>query len=367
MTKGNRNRTIIFTGGGTAGHVFPGLAVLEELKKTWEGEILWIGSKNGMERGIVEKAGVRYVGIPCGKFRRYFSVKNIFDLFRIAFGIVKSVKIMKKIKPAFLFSKGGFVSVPPVVAAGRSGIPVITHESDSDPGLATRINAKYADKICVSFVETLEYLKPEYKAKAVVTGNPIRKEIVYGDAEKGRAFIGAPKKQKIIFVLGGSQGALQINRLIEQIIEELTRDYFVVHQVGKASYRESRHSFYKTIIFIGAELPDIYAAADLVVSRAGANTLAEISATEKPCVLIPLMKGAGRGDQVKNARLYESRGAARVLIGEEATPENLLTVIRALFEDSNKMKRMGAAAAEIMPPAAAANIVAEINSLLSSR
>jgi UDP-N-acetylglucosamine--N-acetylmuramyl-(pentapeptide) pyrophosphoryl-undecaprenol N-acetylglucosamine transferase len=372
MTRGNMKkrdieRTIVFTGGGTGGHVFPGLAVLEELKKEWNGEILWVGSKHGMERKIIEKAGVSYYGIPCGKLRRYFSIKNILDLFRILFGIIASIALMRKVRPTLLFSKGGYVSVPPVIAAGRRKIPVITHESDSDPGLATRLNAKHADKICISFPETLEYLKPEQKKKAVVTGNPIREDIKHGDPKRGKSYLGAPEMRKIIFILGGSQGALQINMLVEKIIGELTGEYFVVHQVGKAPYKELENEFYKTFSFIGNEMPDLYAAADLIVSRAGANTLAEISATAKPCVLIPLMKGAGRGDQVKNAELYKSRGAARVLAGEEATPENLLNVIQSLLKDPDQMKRMGTAAAEIMPSNAAENILGVINSLLSSR
>jgi UDP-N-acetylglucosamine--N-acetylmuramyl-(pentapeptide) pyrophosphoryl-undecaprenol N-acetylglucosamine transferase len=356
-------QTIVFTGGGTAGHVFPGIAVAEELRKIWHGEIVWIGSKTGMERKLVENAGITYRGISAGKLRRYISLKNFADLFRVAAGVLQSRSVLKELKPSVLFSKGGFVSVPPVRGAAKLGIPIITHESDTDPGLATRMNARYARIVCTAFPETAGFLKEEHAGKVLVTGNPVRAEILRGDPAKGREFLGAPKSGKIITVIGGSQGAQQINLLIADIIDKLVPNYFVVHQMGQAGFVPSDREGYKTFDFISGDLPHIFAASDLIISRAGANSLAEISVLKKPSILIPLMKGAGRGDQVKNAELYAERGAAAVLIGDEATPKNLLGKIGELLGDPAKSARMARAASELSPVDAARRIAVEIQKL----
>ncbi len=357
-------RTILFTGGGTAGHVFPGLAVARELQKTIDADIVWVGSKHGMEKKFVEAEGLIFTGIPAGKMRRYLSLQNVVDIFKIIAGIVKCFGIIGKYKPELVFSKGGYVSVPLVVAAGRRGIPVITHESDTDPGLATKLNARYAVTICVAFERTKEYFDSTMRKKIAVTGNPVREEISGGSRERGIEMLKVPPGRKVIFVLGGSQGAAQINKLIGEILPSLQENYFVLHQMGLKQYRPSDHPLYRTFGFIGTEMPDFLAAADLVVCRAGANTLAEISLLGKPAVLIPLMGGAGRGDQVKNARLFLENNAAAVLEGEEASPERLLRTITGILEDPEKERTLSRNIRRLAHLDAAALVVREIHSVL---
>lgn len=357
------NTTIFFTGGGTAGHVFPGLAVAEEIRKTWHGKIVWVGSKKGMERRFARQSGLEYESIPTGKMRRYFSLRNILDIFKILFGVIKSYRLCNRYKPVLVFSKGGYVSVPLVFAAGRKGIPVITHESDTDPGLATKLNARTAAKICIAFEETKKYFEPSMQEKLVVTGNPVRKGISGGSAERGRKLLGIPADKKMIFVLGGSQGARQINDLIRKVLPDLESKYFILHQMGPALYVPSRDPLYRTVDFIGEEMPDFLAAADLVVCRAGANTLAEISLLGKPAILIPLMGGAGRGDQVKNARLFKQYRAVEVLEGEEAVPEALKERIISIMEDREKRAELSkriAALAHLDAAAKAAGVIRQL-------
>jgi UDP-N-acetylglucosamine--N-acetylmuramyl-(pentapeptide) pyrophosphoryl-undecaprenol N-acetylglucosamine transferase len=338
--KKQMNKTIVFTGGGTAGHVYPGLSVAEVLKgKDEEIRILWIGSGKGMEADIVRNAGFEFIGIPSGKLRRYFSIHNFFDLFKIAAGFVKALFLIKKLNPALVFSKGGFVSVPPVAAAGLLRIPVFSHESDLTPGLATRINKRFSEKIFVSYDETVRFL-PE--GKTYVTGNPVRAAIYKADAENGRKLAGSGDK-KIILVIGGSQGALQINLLIEELAEKLIEDFTIIHQMGAFSFKESKISGYITRDFIKDELPDLIAASDLIVSRAGASTLWESASLAKPSILIPLGSGSSRGDQLKNAEVFEEAGAAVVLSGN-LKAERLYDEICGLMSDDDKRKKMGNAA-----------------------
>ena len=336
-------RTIVFTGGGTAGHVYPGLSVAEVLGKSDDIRIVWIGSAKGMEAGIVRDAGIEFIGVPSGKLRRYFSVRNFFDLFKIFGGLVKSYFVIKKLKPALVFSKGGFVSVPPVVAAGLQKIPVLSHESDLTPGLATRINSRFSDKILVSYEKTAAYLPA---GKAVVTGNPVRSAIYDSDPLRGRAASGAGDR-KIILVIGGSQGALQINRLIEEIVGELVSDFFIIHQMGSYSYKESDLDGWVTRDFIREELPDFIAAADLIVSRAGASTLWESASLGKPSILIPLGGGSSRGDQLKNAEVFGEAGAAVVLKGEPSADDLKKEIYRLMSDDSLRDK-MGEAALKLV-------------------
>lgn len=334
------NKTVVFTGGGTAGHVYPGLSAAEALmEKDNEIKIIWIGTGKGMEADIVRDAGVEFIGIPSGKLRRYFSFRNFSDLFKIAAGLIKAFFVIKRIKPALVFSKGGFVSVPPVVAAGIMKIPVISHESDLTPGLATRINSRFSEKILVSYKQTLSSF-PE--GRAVVTGNPVRAAIYRADAENGRRLAGGGDK-KIILVIGGSLGALQINLLIEELAQELVKEFTVIHQMGAFSFKESKIDGYITRDFIRDELPDFIAAADLVVSRAGASTLWESAALARPAILIPLGSGSSRGDQLKNAEVFEKAGAAVVLSGD-LKADRLKEEIYRLMSDDGKRNEMGEAA-----------------------
>jgi UDP-N-acetylglucosamine--N-acetylmuramyl-(pentapeptide) pyrophosphoryl-undecaprenol N-acetylglucosamine transferase len=328
---------IAFTGGGTAGHVFPGIAVAQELGR----RVIWIGSSDGVEKSLVTAAGIEFRPIPAGKLRRYFSLRNLSDLAKIAAGFFASVRILKKERPALLFSKGGFVSVPPVVAARLVGIPSFTHESDFDPGLATRINLRFCEKVLVSFAETVQYLPARYRAKAVVTGNPVRASIYRAEASRGRAHVGCAPSAPLLFVMGGSLGSSFINALIQSSLPRLLKRFFVVHQAGEKGYVASLRRSYFTTPFFGEELPDVMAAADLVISRAGANTLAELAALGKPSLLIPLPETSSRGDQLRNAELFRARGASLVMAEGESSPDALCEAVEDLFSTPDRLRVMG--------------------------
>ena len=328
---------IAFAGGGTAGHVFPGLAVAAALDR----RVVWLGSGRGVEKGLVTEAGIDFKSIPAGKLRRYFSFRNFFDFLKIAAGIVASFITLRREKPALLFSKGGFVSVPPVVAAWLCGIPAWTHESDFDPGLATRINLRFCEKVLVSFPQTVDYLPAGLRSRAVVTGNPVRPSLYTADPMRGRKFLGCNGGSPLLFVIGGSLGSSFINGLISSCREMLLDRFFVVHQMGASEYVPSSRAGYRTAPFFKAELPDVMAAADLVISRAGANTLAELAALGKPSLLIPLPETSSRGDQLRNAEMFRSRGASIVLRETDATPAAFLKAIDALFVDPARLADMG--------------------------
>ncbi len=345
---------IAFAGGGTAGHVFPGLAVAARLGR----KVVWIGSSRGVERQLVTDAGVEFRGIPAGKLRRYLSLRNLTDLVATAAGILASFFILGKLKPALLFSKGGFVSVPPVVAAWLRGIPAWTHESDFDPGLATRINLRFCERVLVSFPETLQDLPAAYRAKAVVTGNPVRAGVYAAQASRGRAFVGAADGVPLILVIGGSLGSAAINALVRSSLPRLLSRFFVVHQTGARDAEGGQDAAggrdavdgrngYHAAAFFREELPDLMAAAALVVSRAGANTLAEIAALGKPSLLVPLPAASSRGDQLRNAEMFRSRGAAVVLEEESATPQSFAAAVEALFDEPGQLERMGRSASAI--------------------
>jgi UDP-N-acetylglucosamine--N-acetylmuramyl-(pentapeptide) pyrophosphoryl-undecaprenol N-acetylglucosamine transferase len=340
--KGPHVGGIAITGGGTGGHVFPALAVAEEIARLWRGPLLWIGSRGGIERSLVRTAGIPFRGIPAGKLRRYFSLHNLTDLFKIGAGVIASIVVMKKERPALLFSKGGFVSVPPVIAASLCGIPCFTHESDYDPGLATRINLRFCETVFVSFRQTVDYLPEAYRRKAFVSGNPVRGAMLNGSSEEGRRLAGVQAGRPFLLVLGGSQGSAAVNRLVESVLPGLLSICFVVHQMGERDFRPSRQKGYLSAAFFRDELAHLMAAADLVVSRSGANSLAEIAALGKPSVLVPLPKGGmSRGDQIRNAELFRREGAAVVLSQEQATGPQLLRVVSGLLGDPTRLREMG--------------------------
>ena len=352
------NSRIAFTGGGTAGHVFPGLAVLRCLEESPRGEkghpiskrpleFFWIGSRGGLERRILREAGIPYYGIPAGKLRRYLSFKNFTDVFKVAAGILASLIILIRERPDLLFSKGGFVSVPPVLAARFLKIPVIIHESDADPGLATRITSRFARRILVSYDETQDCFPPPRRRRVVVTGNPVRGEIFLGNREAGRKALGVAPGKLLLLVLGGSQGALEINELIGELAPRLVKKCRILHQMGGQTYKPSSVRGYDTRDFIGAELPDFLAAADLVVSRAGAGTLWELAVLGKPMLLIPLGERNSRGDQMRNAELFQSRGAAEVLSGK-VTPRRLEEALNRLLENPERRRTLSAASEAVV-------------------
>jgi UDP-N-acetylglucosamine--N-acetylmuramyl-(pentapeptide) pyrophosphoryl-undecaprenol N-acetylglucosamine transferase len=345
---------IVVTGGGTGGHVYPVLAVLEELPSI---RVVWIGSGSQLERRILEGRRLRYYGIPTGKLRRYFSLRNIVDLFKIVAGFFVSLLILLREKPKLVFSKGGYVSVPPVAAARLLGIPSLTHESDLRPGLATRINTRFVDRVLVSFPGSDRYFDERFRGKVIHTGNPIRKILLSGDAQKGRALFGCPANRRLLLVLGGSLGAASINRLVLGALESLRMDCFVVHQLGSGQFDKSNvQSNYYPAAYFHDDLAHAFAAADLVLCRAGANTLWELAALGKPSVLIPLPRGSSRGDQIENADFFAEAGAAIVLQQEGLTPDRLAEVVLHLLGNADKLERMGARALELGRPDAAGRI-----------
>ncbi len=335
---------VVFAGGGTAGHVFPGLAVAEELGVP----VLWIGSRSGVEKGIVSRTGIRFRGIPAGKLRRYLSLRNLVDIVKTIAGIAASVALLLRIRPALLFSKGGYVSVPPVIASWLCGIPSWTHESDFDPGLATRINLRFSEKVLVSWPETLSFLSPRSRAKAIVTGNPVRPSLHRADPARGRLFARCEPGVPLLLVLGGSLASAAVNALVAGCIDRLVASCCVVHQVGGSP--AARRARYLPLPFIGEELPDVMAAAELVVSRAGANTLSELAVLGKPSVLIPLPLSSSRGDQLRNAERFRAAGASVVLDEAAGSPGLLADTVEALLADRERLGRMGAAARSLGAP-----------------
>jgi len=345
---------IVVTGGGSGGHVYPVLAVLDELPPI---RVVWIGSGSQLERRILEGRQLRYYGIPTGKLRRYFSLQNIIDLFKILAGLLVSVVILLRERPALVFSKGGYVSVPPVAAARLLGIPSLTHESDLRPGLATRINTRFADRVLVSFPASHGYFDDRYRSKVIHTGNPVRKALLNADPQAGRAMFGCPANLPLLLVLGGSLGSVSINRLVLQALDRLRAACFVVHQLGNEHFdRNQTQSHYYPTAYFHEELPDVLAAADLVLCRAGANTLWELAALGKPSILIPLPRGASRGDQIENAGFFAEAGASVVLQQEQVSADELVEVVLHLLSNADKLERMGARASQLSRPDAAGRI-----------
>ena len=356
----NKN-LVFFTGGGTGGHIYPGLAVADELKSiafsnNQKIEIGWIGCSKGMDKNIVEKAlgpdgkksVDKFYGIPSGKLRRYFSLKNFSDLFRIAGGFFAAYSILRKNKPALLFSKGGFVSVPPCLAAHLLRIPVYTHECDFTLGLANRLNFKSADCMFVSYEETKNRLSPENQKRVMVTGNPVRPVFYKTDVQNGYKFlnINGNKLKPILLVLGGSSGARQINELVYDNIDFLCENFIVVHQTGLLNSDDNRSKLlsekypdsYKPYNFIYQEMPDVVSTADVILSRAGANSIWEAAVLNKPMVLIPLCGSGTRGDQVDNAEFFKRNNAAEVLIGRDADSKHLTEALTNMLDEANRNK-----------------------------
>jgi UDP-N-acetylglucosamine--N-acetylmuramyl-(pentapeptide) pyrophosphoryl-undecaprenol N-acetylglucosamine transferase len=307
---------VLFTGGGTAGHVTPNIALLEAAKsKSWE--VAYVGSAEGIEREMIGALGVAYYPVASGKLRRYFSWQNFIDPFFILWGILQSLVLCLRLSPDAVFSKGGFVSVPVVVAAWLLRVPVISHESDVTPGLANRLTYPFCRKICVTFEATVPYL-PEGKVK--VTGTPVRRSLVAGDAAAGLAFLGFSGEKPVLLIFGGSLGAAMINNQARRVLPALIQDFDVVHVVGKGNLEPSiEEPGYLQKEFIGEQFGHVLAAAAVVVSRAGANSIYELLMTRKPHLLIPLGKAASRGDQLDNARVFAELGFSRVLYEEALT------------------------------------------------
>lgn len=322
---------IVLTGGGTAGHVTPNIAMIPRLKELGY-TISYIGSYEGIEKKLIEELGIPYYGIASGKLRRYFDVKNFTDPFKVMKGFFEAKKLMKQLKPDVVFSKGGFVTVPVVVAAGRKKIPTFIHESDMTPGLANKLAIPFATKVCCNFPETISHLPAE---KAVLTGTPIRQELLSGSPEKALEFTGLSSEKPVIMIIGGSLGAAAVNDAVRSILPELLKDFQVIHLCGKGKLDENLKGTkgYVQYEYIKDELADLFALADIVISRAGANAICELSALKKPNLLIPLSARASRGDQILNARSFEHLGYSKVLEEEELTDQSLLNAVRDLYQN----------------------------------
>ena len=330
-------KKIILTGGGTAGHVTPNIALLPALKEAGY-EVEYIGSYNGMEKELIEKEGIPYHGISSGKLRRYFDWKNFSDPFRVIHGYGQARSLIKKIKPAIIFSKGGFVSVPVVLAAKSLHVPAIIHESDMTPGLANRIAMRGAVKICCNFPETLKYL-PE--GKGVLTGSPIRQQLLHGDRQKALEFTGLPGEKPILLIIGGSLGSVFINNAVRGALDELLERFEIIHLCGKGNLDHSLDGKkgYVQYEYISKELPDLFAAADLVISRAGANAICELLALHKPNILIPLSRNASRGDQILNANSFKKQGFSYVIEEEQVNEKTLSEAIHYVADHKDEYKK----------------------------
>ena len=322
-------KRIILTGGGTAGHVTPNIALLPGLKELGY-DIHYIGSYNGIEKELIEQFDIPYHGISSGKLRRYFSMQNFTDPFRVLKGFGEAKKIIKSLKPDVIFSKGGFVSVPVVVAGKQCHVPTIIHESDMTPGLANKLCIPVAQKVCCNFPETYNMLPQE---KAVLTGSPIRVELAQGNKIAGLDMCGFTANKPVIMVMGGSLGAANVNKAVRDALPLLLPKYQIVHLCGKGKLDESLQDTpgYKQFEYIKTELKDLFAMTDIVISRAGANAICELLALRKPNILIPLPAASSRGDQILNAKSFEDQGFSLVINEEDITTEVLTKKINELY------------------------------------
>ena len=328
-------RTILLTGGGTAGHVSLNQALIPELQKL-DFNVEYIGSKDGIESELIPDAfpGLPYHAIASGKLRRYFSMKNFTDPFRVGAGFMQSLQIIRKLKPAAIFSKGGFVSVPVVMAGRVLKVPVIIHESDVTPGLANRIALPFADHIFTVFKETLAHVPKE---KSTCTGSVIRTELMEGSRDRGREICQFDNDLPVLLVMGGSQGSAVINEAIRANIDPLLEEYNIIHLCGKENLDSAllKVPNYCQFEYVTDELPHLLHMTDFVVSRAGSNSIFEFLALKKPMLLIPLSRHKSRGDQILNAELFKKQGFAHVVEEEELTPERFFAEMKKLHEEEN--------------------------------
>ncbi|MFV0274688.1 MAG: undecaprenyldiphospho-muramoylpentapeptide beta-N-acetylglucosaminyltransferase [Bacilli bacterium] len=329
---------IVLTGGGTLGHVTPHFAIIPYLNKC---DLYYIGSIDGIEKEYIKSKNIKYYEISSGKLRRYFSLKNFTDPFRVIKGFFDAKKHLKNIKPDVIFSKGGFVSVPVVLAASQLKIPVIIHESDITVGLANRIASKYANTVCTSFNEAASQIKGE---KSIVTGSPIREEIKTGNEKRAMEFCGFKKKRKTILIMGGSLGAQKVNEIVRDSLDILLQDYNIIHLCGKGKTDGSiNKEGYVQFEFVGDELKDLFKITDIIISRAGSNSIFEFAYLNIPHILIPLPSKNSRGDQLLNAKSFEKIGFSKVLLQENLNSIILCKQVKELDKNReiyiNNMKK----------------------------
>lgn len=324
-------KRIVLTGGGTAGHVTPNIALLPRLKELGY-DVHYIGSYNGIEKTLMEGCQIPYYGISSGKLRRYFDLKNFSDPFKVLKGFSEASKLLKKLKPDVVFSKGGFVSVPVVIAAKQLRIPVVIHESDMTPGLANKLSIPAASKVCCNFPETISHLP---KGKAVLSGSPIRQELLTGDRTKALQFTGLSGTKPVLLIIGGSLGSVVVNETVRSILPKLLKKFEIIHLCGKGKLDQTLTALngYVQYEYISDELKDLFALSDIVISRAGANSICEFLALRKPALLIPLSAAASRGDQILNAHSFEKQGYASVLEEEQLSGDSLYEALINLWEN----------------------------------
>ena len=331
------NNTIVLTGGGTAGHVSLNEAIIPELLKK-KYDVHYIGSYNGIEKTIIGEKfpEIPYHSISNGKLRRYFSLKNFSDPFKVLYGTLQALTVLKKVKPSLIFSKGGFVSVPVVLAAKLANIPVVIHESDITPGLANKIASSFAEHIFTVFEDTVKHL-PESKASSI--GAILRPDLFQGDEKVAEQLTGFDATKQTIIVMGGSQGSAKINEVIKQNIELLTSKFQLIHLCGKGNLDETLTGKPNYIAFeyVTNELPHLMKMADFVISRAGSNSIFEFLELKKPCLLIPLSIHASRGDQVLNAKYFEKQGYAFKLEEENLTATTFIDSFQRMVGEQEEM------------------------------
>ena len=329
MSDLNSNKKIVLTGGGTAGHVTPNIALIPHLQEAGF-EISYIGSYDGIEKKLIADFDIPYYGIATGKFRRYLDIKNLTDPFRVIKGLAEARKYLKQIQPDVVFSKGGFVSVPVVRAAASLKIPCIIHESDMTPGLANKLCIPVAKRVCCNFPETYNMLPRD---KAVLTGSPIREELTKGDKIAAFNLCGFSANKPVILVIGGSLGAASVNKAVREALPKLLKDFQIVHICGKDKIDNALQNMdgYVQFEYVKSELKDLFAMADIVISRAGANSICEILALRKPNLLIPLSASSSRGDQILNAKSFESQGFSMVIDDDILTADLLTERVLELY------------------------------------
>ena len=330
-------QTIVLTGGGSAGHVTPNMAIIPKLREQ-QADIHYIGQRAGIERDLIAPLDVPYHAVSAGKLRRYLDLKNLTDVFRVGVGFVQSLAILRKLRPALLFSKGGFVSCPVVWAAWTLRIPVIIHESDLTPGLANKLSAPFATRFCYSFPETKRYLPAE---KSVQTGIPIRESLRFGNPEQGREFCGFSDQKPVVLIMGGSLGAQAVNEAARSAFPALRADFNVCHLCGDGHLDQQFEQIdgYAQFEYVSEELPHLFALASIVISRAGATSLFELLALRKPALLIPLPLTSSRGDQILNARSFEQQGFCDMLEEERLTPETLVAEVRNTYARREQLQQ----------------------------
>lgn len=332
-----KKKTIILTGGGTAGHVSLNQAIIPSLQKKHY-DVHYIGSHDGIERELIgnEFPNVPYHPISSGKLRRYFSMQNFIDPFKVIAGVMQAFRVIRKVKPTVIFSKGGFVSVPVVLAAKMANVPVVAHESDVTPGLANKIALPFASHVFTVFKETTKHLPSD---KATCTGSIIREQLFKGDRQNGLALCRFDEEKKIVLVMGGSLGSVVLNDVLRENLNTLLEKYQIIHLCGKGNMDAKFEGIkgYKQFEYVTDELPDLLFAANYIVSRAGSNSIFEFLTLHKPMLLIPLSAEKSRGDQILNAKLFQKQGFAHVLMEEALTKESFLKALETLVSDEEKL------------------------------